>query len=131
MDENSANELKLFTAIVIIFFSAVLVFKGEDVINNLNKTPEAPELVEPIITDWQPEVEFVTVAPVERIGGLEIGQVTVRRTDNNFPLPVLAIPFQEVPIGTKVKIIEIENVTDFPFRRSLIMLKPIESEKKE
>lgn len=88
-------------------------------------------IVKPIIVDWQPEVEFVTVAPVKRIGDLEIGQVTVRRTDNNFSLPVLAIPFQEIPTGTKVKIIEIENVTDSPFRRSLIMLKPNTPEKKE
>lgn len=103
------------------------------VVMNRDKTIvlETPKFTEPIVTNWQPEVEFVTIAPVERIGDLEIGQVTVRRTDNNFSLPVLVIPFHEVSVRTKVKIIEIENVTDFPFRRSLIMLKPTESERKE
>ncbi len=111
-----------------IVFLTLLTFYLDLLINSYDhsegKCQEIPEFAEPTVVNWQPEKEFVTVVPVERIGETEIGRVIIKPIDDNVFFPVLVIPFREIPIETKVEIIELENLSDVPFRRSLIMVKP-------
>ena len=98
-------EKKLISAFVCFCLALLvaLLFGCEDT------DPWARVRAEPGITNWSPELPIVTVGEVKKVGELEIGRVLVRRGNYRDLSSVLVIPFREIPVGSKIEVVLVEN----------------------
>lgn len=110
--------MKTLILLVVLIFAA-----GYSIGCRTEKGDEDRLIVEPTVTVWSLNSTFVVIKEVKRVDGLEMGRVILKRQDRSGLVSAIVVPYREIPVGTKVKLVKVTYSHDGAWQKDFLVVR--------